>query len=116
DGADEPFVVALDAKSGREKWRFNRPTDAASKFSFSTPAIITVNGQKQLITPGSGMVNALEPTTGRELWRVRYGDGYSVIPRPVFGHGMLFVATGYNTPTVMAIRPDGSGGVTDRHV
>ena len=115
DGADNPYVVALDAQSGKEVWRFDRPTEAIKKFSFSTPAVIVVNGQKQLISPGSDMVNALDPATGREIWRVRY-DGYSVIPKPIFGHGLLFIATGYNLPTVIAIRPDGSGDVTDSHV
>jgi outer membrane protein assembly factor BamB len=117
DGADDPFVVALDAKTGEEKWRFARTSDADSKFSFSTPTVIEVRGQKQLITPGSGVVNALDPATGREIWRAFYGDGYSVIPRPVFGHGLLFIATGYNTPNVIAIRPEGAAGeVTDTHV
>src|SRR6267142_989382 len=116
DGADEPFVVALDAGTGQEKWRFARSSESSKKFSFSTPTVIDVNGKKQLVTPGSGVVNALDPATGREIWQVRYGDGYSVIPKAVFGHGLLFVATGYNTPTVMAIRPDGTGDVTDTHV
>jgi len=117
DGADDPFVVALDARTGLEKWRFNRSSDSKNKFSFSTPAVITVNGRQQLITPGSGVVNALDPVTGSEIWRVFYGDGYSVIPKPVYGNGLLFVATGYNTPNVMAIRPVGaSGDVTDTHV
>jgi outer membrane protein assembly factor BamB len=117
DGADDPFVVALDAASGRERWRFNRVSDADKKFSFSTPTVIEVSGAKQLITPGSGVVNALDPKTGREIWRATYGDGYSVIPKPVYGHGLLFIATGYNTPEVIAIRPDGAkGDVTDTHV
>jgi outer membrane protein assembly factor BamB len=116
DGADNPFVVALEAATGEERWRFERTSESDKKFSFSTPTVIEVNGQKQLITPGSGVVNALDPKTGREIWQARYGDGYSVIPKPVYGHGLLFVATGYNTPTVMAIRPDGSGDVTDTHV
>jgi outer membrane protein assembly factor BamB len=115
DGAENPYVVALDAATGAEQWRFARPTDAESQFSFSTPAMITVNGQKQVISPGSNVVNALEPATGREIWRVRY-DGYSVIPKPVFGHELVFIGTGYNAPTVMAIRVDGSGDVTDTHV
>jgi outer membrane protein assembly factor BamB len=117
DGADDPFVVALDAGTGREQWRFSRTSDADKKFSFSTPSVILVDGQRQLITAGSGVVNALEPTTGREIWQVRYGEGYSVIPKPVFGHGLLFIATGYNSPTVMAIRPEGAkGDVTDTNV
>jgi outer membrane protein assembly factor BamB len=117
DGADDPFVVALDAKSGDEKWRFTRTSDSNNKFAFSTPTVIEVNGQQQVISPGAGVVNALDPKTGREIWHVLYGDGYSVIPKPVFGHGLLFVATGYNTPNVMAIRPEGAAGdATAKHV
>ena len=93
DGADDPYVVALDAATGQERWRFARSSDSGNKFSFSTPAVITVNGQKQLITPGSGVVNSLDPATGREIWRVTDGDGYSVIPKPVYGHGLVFLAT-----------------------
>jgi outer membrane protein assembly factor BamB len=116
DGAEAPYVVALEASSGKERWRFQRSSDAANKFSFSTPAVITVGGQKQLITPGSGVVNSLDPATGREIWRVTYGNGYSVIPKPVWGEGLVYIATGYNSPTVMAIRPDGTGDVTETHV
>jgi glucose dehydrogenase len=116
-GTVDARLIALDAKTGAEKWRFARTSDSKNKFSFSTPTVITVNGEQQLITPGSGVVNALDPKTGQEIWQVRYGDGYSVIPKPVFGHGLLFIATGYNAPTVIAIRPAGAkGDVTDTHV
>jgi outer membrane protein assembly factor BamB len=117
DGAEDPFVVALDAKTGKEKWRFARSSNSKNKFSFSTPAIFEIDGKMQLITPGSGVVNALEPLTGEEIWQVRYGDGYSVIPKPIMAGGLLFVATGYNQPVVMAIRPEGAkGDVTDTNV
>src|SRR5690606_601287 len=89
--------------------------DAASKFAFCTPLKIVVDGQKQVVIPGADCVSSLDPQTGKEIWRVRY-DGYSVIPRPVFGHGMIFLSTGYDAPTAMAIRVDGSGDVTDTHV
>ncbi len=117
DGAADPYVVALDAKTGKEAWRFARSSNSKNKFSFSTPTIIEVDGKQQLITPGSGVVNALDPKTGQEIWQVQYGDGYSVIPKPILGHGLLFIATGYNTPNVMAIRLGGAmGDVTDTHV
>lgn len=116
DGAENPFVIALDAATGQTRWQFFRTSEADNKFSFSTPAVIDVRGQKQLITPGSGVVNALDPATGREIWRVRYGQGYSVIPKPLYAHGLVFVATGYNTPTVMAIRPEGEGDLTETQV
>jgi outer membrane protein assembly factor BamB len=115
DGASGPFVVALDAATGRERWRFARESDYAKRFAFSTPAVIDVAGKQQLITPGAGVVNALDPTTGDEIWRVTY-DGYSVIPQPAFGHGLVFLSTGYDSPKLLAIRPDGEGDVTDTHV
>ncbi len=116
DGASDPFLIALNKRTCDMLWKVSRPTDSKKKFSFSTPLVITVNGQSQVISPGSGAVCAYDPKTGRELWRVRYGDGYSVIPRPVFGHGLVFISTGYDAAKAMAIRPDGAGDVTDTHV
>ena len=116
DAEADPSVIALDKTTGKQRWKFARVSDAKRKFSFSTPLMIDVNGKRQLITAGSGVVNALDPVTGSEIWKVRYDQGYSVVPRPVYAHGMVFIATGYDKPTVLAIRVDGSGDVTDSHV
>jgi outer membrane protein assembly factor BamB len=97
------------------KWKVERNSDPEKAFSFCTPLLIEVKGKKQVVSPGSDVVAAYDPATGREIWRVRY-VGYSVIPRPVFGHGLVFVCTGYNAPSLLAIRPDGTGDVTDSHV
>lgn len=117
DGAADPAVVALEKATGKLRWRVPRPpTGAAKKFSFSTPLLIQVNGRRQLITPGSGIVQALDPKDGSEIWRVLYGTGFSVVPRPVFAHGLLFLSSGYQQPVGYAIRPDGQGDVTATHV
>jgi outer membrane protein assembly factor BamB len=116
DGGDERFVVALDADTGKQLWRTARSVESDRGFSFSTPLVIAVGGKKQVISPGSDMVGAYDPATGKELWRVRYAGGYSVIPRPVFAHGLVFVCTGFPLPSLLAIRPDGAGDVTDTHV
>jgi len=115
DGGSDPQVVALDAASGTEAWHFARPGDPPKKFSFCTPTAIQVSGKSQVICPGAGVINALDPITGREVWRVQH-DGYSVIPKPLFGHGLVYLSTGFDSPTVLAIRPDGSGDVTDTYV
>ncbi|MBM4004708.1 MAG: serine/threonine protein kinase [Planctomycetes bacterium] len=115
DGGEDPFLVALTAADGRLRWRSPRVCDGVKKFAFSTPLVITVAGQPLLISPGAQSVGAFDPKTGAEIWRVRY-DGYSVIPRPVYGHGLVFISTGYDSPQVLAIRPDGAGDVTDTHV
>jgi outer membrane protein assembly factor BamB len=115
DGAKDPFVIALHRDTGKVVWKFDRQSDAKKKFSFTTPAVIEVEGQKQIVSPGSNVVCGLDPKTGEEIWRVRY-EGYSVIPKPVFGDGMIFICTGYDRPTLMAIRMGGKGDVTDTHV
>jgi outer membrane protein assembly factor BamB len=115
DGAADPAVVALDRKNGQLRWKTDRSVDFYKKFSFSTPLVITVNGTRQIISVGSGMFGAYDPRTGREIWKVEH-DGYSVVPRPVFGQGLIFVSTGYDSPRLLAIRPDGKGDVTKTHV
>jgi outer membrane protein assembly factor BamB len=117
DGNDIQQVVALEKKTGKVAWKTPRNAGTgANPFSFSTPLVIEVKGNAQLISAGSGVVQALEPKTGKEIWRAKYGAGYSVVPRPVFANGLVYVCTGYNTSTLMAIRPDGKGDVTGSHV
>jgi len=115
DGGDRQLIVALRSDSGKVLWQTPRQTDVFKKFSFGTPLLITVGGRQHLVSVGSGRVWAYDPETGKEIWRVRHG-GYSVVPRPVHGHGLVFVSTGYDAPVLLAIGPDGRGDVTDTHV
>ncbi len=115
DGSDKRFVVALDCRDGRVLWKKDRSEHPQKGFSFGTPLVIEVAGRKQVISTGSDVVAAYDPKTGEEIWRVRY-DGYSVVPRPVYGDGLVFLSTGFDAPKMMAIRPDGTGDVTDTHV
>ena len=116
DGAQDPFVAGIEKATGIVRWKTNRKSEVSQKFSFTTPILINVEGERQLISPGSGEVSALDPRTGEELWRVDYGEGYSVIPKPVFANGLVFICTGYGRPNLLAIRPDGRGDVTETHV
>ncbi len=115
DGARDRFVVALKADTGKLAWKTPRTGEPVKNFSFSTPLVISVNGQKQIISPSSDVVGAYDPATGKEIWHARY-KGYSVIPRPVHGHGLVFVVTGFDAPGMIAVRPDGKGDVTDTNV
>ena len=117
DGTDKQAVVALDKTSGKVAWQTPRNNKTgANPFSFSTPLVIDVKGQEQVVSSGSGTVMALDPKTGKEIWRANYGGGYSVVPRPVYANGLVYVCSGYNTPTLLAIKPDGKGDVTGTHV
>ena len=76
-----------------------------------------VSGKPQIVSPASHVVCSYDAQSGQEVWRVRYPDRWSVVPRPVFSHGLVFVCTGYVRPAeLLAIRPDGDGDITDTHV
>jgi outer membrane protein assembly factor BamB len=110
----EAFVVALDTKTGKERWKRDRRRPAAQ--AYTTPLVISVNGRDQLVSVGAYRTAAYEPATGREIWRVSYADGFSNVPRPVFGKGLVLIATGFYEPSLIAVRPDGEGDVTRSHV
>jgi outer membrane protein assembly factor BamB len=114
DGADTAFVVAIDKHTGKVRWKTARrqPWDQA----YSTPLLIRVGGNDQLVSVGAHRAAAYEPLTGREIWRVGYPNGFSNVPRPVFGDGLVYVTTGFHEPSVLAVRVDGQGDVTRTHV
>ena len=116
DGADQQFVAAVDRKTGDIRWRTRRPTHTANGFSFSTPLLVKVNGSTQVISPASNFVLSYDAKSGREIWRVEYPGGYSVVPRPIYSHGLVYACSGFNQPSLYAIRPDGTGDVTKTHV
>jgi outer membrane protein assembly factor BamB len=114
DGSDQAFVVALDKHTGKVRWKANRrhPADQA----YTTPLVIRVGDRDQIVSAGAYRAAAYDPATGREIWRVGYGDGFSNVPRPVFAHGLVYIATGFQQPTLIAVRPDGTGDLTRSQV
>jgi outer membrane protein assembly factor BamB len=117
DGDEDPFIVALDRATGEERWRTARVSEADRKFSFCTPLVIEVDGVKQIISPGSGMTGAYDPHSGHEIWRVNYDQGFSVVPRPVFTGGKLYICSGFIRANLLAIDPAGAAGdVTESNV
>jgi outer membrane protein assembly factor BamB len=111
DGTDVQFVVALDKQTGEVRWQ----TDRQGPMAYCTPQVIRVDGVDQLFSPGGDQAISYDPGSGEELWRFRY-TGYSVVPCPVYGHGLVFFSSGYNDPVLYAIRADGRGDVTDTHM
>jgi outer membrane protein assembly factor BamB len=120
DGRDAQFLTALDKRTGKTVWRTDRPSIRTSspnlKKSFATPLLVTEGAKVQLISPGPHWTVAYEPLSGREIWRVRHGDGFSIGTSPVFGGGMVYFGTGCFKAQLLAVRADGVGDVTGTHV
>ncbi len=111
DGYDTAFLVAVDAETGNERWRAVRPAPISQ--AYSTPLAIRVGDADQIVNVSAFRASAHEPATGREIWRVEYPGGFSNVSRPVYGHGIVYLSTGFNEPVLLAVRPTGTGDVTD---
>jgi len=129
DGSDYQYVVALDKNTGKTVWRTPRSIDFQDlgpdgkpkedgdfRKAFSTPLIVMVAGKPVMISIGSKAVYAYDPRTGTELWKVIERRSHTASSRPVAGHGLVFVPTGWEASQLLAVRPDGSGDVTATHV
>ena len=117
DGEENPFVLALDARTGAVAWRVARPPNTQlQKFAFGTCTAIEVDGVPQVISPGAGAMDSFALGTGKHLWRLRY-EGYSVVPKAVFAHDLVYTSSSYDTPDVYCIDPrNATGDITDTHV
>ncbi len=115
DGGNEQFVAGVEAKSGKVAWKTPRAMRGKQTHSFVTPTVVTIEGQKQVLAPGPDHFAAYELHSGKELWRV-VAPGWSVVPQPAVGHGMVFYNHDYDFPELMAVKLGGHGDVTETNV
>jgi outer membrane protein assembly factor BamB len=119
DGTDDQYVVGLDANTGKQLWRTDRPSMTGNigdmHKAFATPLVTKHDGRTQVIVPGAQWFTAYDPKTGEELWRFHHGEGFSNVPAPVVADDVAFLCTGFMTPELCAIRLGGKGDVTDSH-
>jgi outer membrane protein assembly factor BamB len=115
DGADVQAVVALNKDTGKVAWKTDRKMGSKMPFSFATAQLAEHEGKKVLISPASDWAAGYDPKDGKELWRVKYPvNGWSLICRPVVGHGMAFISTGYMTQHIIAVPLGGTGDITGK--
>ncbi len=115
DGSKDPFVAAVDAKTGKVAWKTPRGVKARISHSFVTATVAIVDGKAQVMAPGPDHFAAYDLASGAELWRV-LAPGWSVVPQPALGHGLVIYNHDYDHPELMAVKLGGKGDVTDSHV
>jgi outer membrane protein assembly factor BamB len=107
DHQEPGAIIALNAADGRELWRAPR----AENSSWSTPAVVTHNGARQLVVTADTKVKAYDVQTGKVIWEVA-GLGTNPIPQPVqFGDNVL-VMSGYRNPKLMSVKLGRTGDLT----
>lgn len=109
DHEDQSFIAALDKKTGKTIWKVDRDEPT----SWSTPLVVEHGGQTQVIVNATNRVRGYDFATGKELWQCG-GMTYNVIPSPVYGDGIVYVASGFRGSALRAIRlADAKGDITD---
>jgi outer membrane protein assembly factor BamB len=106
DHEGEDFIVALDKKTGQERWRKQR--DEAT--TWSTPLIVEHEGKAQVIVTATNKVRSYDLKTGDQIWECGGMTG-NVIPTPVSGFGMVYAISGFRGAALLAIKLDAKGAI-----
>jgi outer membrane protein assembly factor BamB len=128
EGTKDPYVVALNKRTGETVWKSVRPAEIYDKLqpvyrkSYQTPIVINAGGKELLISNSAYMCFAHDINTGEVVWTVEYGYD-STVSQPLYWNGMVFVNSGWifldNTPSFTrqyAVDPTGKGDITKTHV
>jgi outer membrane protein assembly factor BamB len=112
DHAPASYLLALDKRTGKEKWKADR---GKGKLSYSTPLVVQAPTGPELIVNSSERIDAYDPRTGAPLWHTGTTNRFP-IPVPVFHDGVIYMSRGYRSGPYMAIRPGGRGDITQSHI
>lgn len=115
-GAEE-FIVAVDARNGREVWRTRGPVASAEDTygTWSSPLPIRVGDRPQLLVALRDYFAGLDLSSGEEIWRCG-GLGLQAKASPVHGNGIAAMS-GDLKGAEIAVRldPDARGDITETH-
>jgi len=106
------YIVALDRKTGKERWRADRENKVRS---YCPPTVFQIEGKPQMILSGSETVTSYDPRTGKRIW-VCDGPTEQCVASLVYGDGLVFVTGGYPDREFLAIDPTGTGDVSKSHI
>ena len=112
DHLPDSYLLALDASTGRERWKVDR---GEGRVSHSTPLVVPGPEGDELLVNSSERIDVYDPATGRFLWHTGSAR-QTPVPSAVFHDGLIYLSRGYRNSDYMAIRPGGRGDVTASHV
>jgi outer membrane protein assembly factor BamB len=97
----ESFTAGLDAATGRNRWKLERPKRA----NWTSPSVMKdSNGATLVLLQSSKGLTAVEPSTGRVVWN--WAEGASTVPSTAVVGNRLYVPS--NGLTVLEMQPDNS--------
>ncbi len=105
DNEKSSFLVALDASTGKERWRKNRKGEVSN---YATPIIWENSKRAELITAGL-IFRSYDPTTGDLLWQLDMKGGRACAS-PVAVGDVLYIGTEDRTNSPYKRQGRGNGG------
>jgi outer membrane protein assembly factor BamB len=118
---DPSYLVSLDAATGEELWRQERPTDAEAESpdAYTTPVLLEHEGHTQIVISGGDYVTGHDFKTGKEIWRAAGLNplkrrNYRVVPTPIIVDGIIYAPT--RKKPLLALRVGGTGDITESHL
>jgi outer membrane protein assembly factor BamB len=108
------YIVALSRTDGRQLWRIERPNNTRS---YCVPMIRRMSGRVQMVLSGTKCVTSYDPGDGSLIWMID-GPTEQFVASLVQDDksGLLLMSGGFPEHHILAIRPDGTGNVTDTHI
>lgn len=119
----DPYILAMDAETGRDLWKTSRKTDARDEceHSYASPIIYRDPERKLLLVHGGDYLTAHSLKDGSEIWRCgdlnpkdRYNPTLRFVASPACVPGLVVIPSAKGG-AVHAVRPDGSGDITTSH-
>jgi len=111
-GWDGAILMALDKKSGEVRWRGKR---GLSRLAHVTPMVLDSNETKQLVSAAGDVIQGHRIDDGQLIWTIQ-SQGEGVTPSIVKGKELVYTCSGFEKPTIRAVRLGGTGDVTETHI
>jgi outer membrane protein assembly factor BamB len=105
DHEGQSFIVALDKRTGAERWRRERDEHT----SWSTPLIVEHAGRAQVIVNSTNRIRSYDLASVELVWECS-GMTANSIPTPVQADGVVYIMSGFRGNALLAIRLDGTRG------
>jgi outer membrane protein assembly factor BamB len=109
DNEEESYLLAIDARDGREIWK----TPRDEKSNWATPFVWRHEQGTEIVTPGTGLVRSYD-LDGKLLWTLK-GMSSITIATPYEASGILYVSSGYVLDPkrpIYAIKPGARGDIS----
>lgn len=117
---DPSYVLRIDKKTGKTRWKVDRATNAIreSPDSYSTPGLLRYAKNVEIVITGGDCVTGHDPATGKELWRANglnpdNDPFYRIVASPVIFNDIIYAPT--RVRPLLALKAGGRGDITTSH-